>query len=167
MQFYASDKTAEMLYERTGPLLNLNNSRVSMSVLFNETRDNALVGSVMYDVQPRLLTGVTLSFGSQVYAGLLAIENTDIIGLAAGIEAAYQLPTNLLPLQLRAAASYAPDILTFGQADRIIDWSVRAGLAFTDNIDGFVGVRYLQFDTRPGDRELDKRAHMGIRWKLK
>ena len=166
MQLYASDKAAEVLYERSGPVFNLNNSRASASFLFNEKRDNALTGSIMYDVEPEFFPGLTLSFGSKLYAGLLSVENTDVVGLAASIEAGYQIPIRQFPLKLSAAVNYAPDILTFGQSDRIIDWNVRAGLALTKNIVGFVGLRFLQFDTRPGDRELDKKAHLGIRWNL-
>jgi hypothetical protein len=62
--------------------------------------------------------------------------------------------------------NYAPDILTFGQSDRIFDWHARAELPLTKSISGFVGVRFLQFDTRPGDRELDKKVHIGVRWLL-
>ena len=166
MQVYASDKAAEVLYERSGPVFSLNNSRASASFLFNEIRDNAIIGSIMYDAEPEFIPGVTLSFGSKLFAGLLAVENADVVGLAASIEAAYQFPIRQFPLKLSAAASYAPDILTFGQSDRIIDWNVRSSLALTKNIDGFVGLRFLQFDTRPGDRELDKKIHLGIRWNL-
>ena len=166
MQVYASDDTAEVLYEKSGPVFNLNNSRASISLLFTEERDNALTGSLMYDAEPDYFPGLTLSFGSKLFAGLLGVENADVVGLAASIQAMYKLPVRQFPLQLSAAISYAPDILTFGQADRIIDWNVRSGLALTKNIDGFVGLRFLQFDTRPGDRELDKQVHLGIRWKL-
>ena len=166
MQLYASDDTAELLYERSEPVLNLNNSRASVSLLFNEKRDNAITGSLMYDVEPEFFSGLTVSFGSKLFAGLLGIENADVVGLGARIEAAYKLPVRQFPLKLSASMSYAPDILTFGQADRIIDWNVRSGLALTKNIDGFVGLRFLQFDTRPGDRELDKQIHLGIRWAL-
>ena len=166
MQLYASDDTAELMYERAEPVFNLNNSRASVSFLFNEKRDNTITGSLMYDAEPEFFSGLTLSFGTKLYAGLLSIENADVVGLAASIEAAYKLPVRQFPLKLSASVSYAPDILTFGQADRIIDWNVRSGLALTKNIDGFVGLRFLQFDTRPGDRELDKKIHVGIRWAL-
>lgn len=166
IQFYASDKTAELLYERGSSVLNLDNSRATASFLFSEKRDNALTAAVMFDQNTINVPDFNLSFGATLYAGLLAIENADVVGLAATIEAAYQFPVERLPLRITAGISYAPDILTFGQSDRIVDWNVRAGLPLTDSIDGFVGYRYLQFDTRPGDRELDKRVHFGLRWHL-
>lgn len=166
MQLYASDKTAELTYRRMGPAFNMNNSRTSIGFLFNEGRDNVITGAIMYDAQPEFFPGLSLSFGAKGYAGLLGMENADVVGLAAAIEAAYALPIRQLPLVFSAEISYAPDIFTFGQSDRIIDWNVRSSLKLTDNIEGFVGLRFLQFDTRPGDRELDKRVHLGIRWSL-
>lgn len=166
VQFYASDKSAELLYEVQRPVFNLNKSRAYASILFTEERDNALAGSILFDTDLKFIPGLTLSFGSKVFAGLLAIENADVFGLAASIEAAYLLPVKRFPVNLIAAVNYAPDILTFGQSDRIFDWHVRAELPLTKNISGFVGARFLQFDTRPGDRELDKKVHIGVRWLL-
>ena len=166
VQFYASDKSAELLYEVQGSVFNLNNSRAYASFLFTEERDNALTGSILYDTDLDVFPGLTLSFGTKAFAGLLSLEDADVFGLAVSIEAAYLLPVRQFPLNLTAAANYAPDILTFGLSDRIFDWHVRAGLPLTDNIEGFVGLRFLQFDTQVGDRELDKRLHIGVRWAL-
>ena len=162
--FYASDKTAEITFERHKPVFGLENNRASASFLFNEERDNAITGAIMFDAKPSFLDGIELSFGTRAYAGLLSVENNDVFGLAASIGASYVLPIQDFPLKMSAEWSYAPDILTFGQSDRIFDWNVRAGLPLAKNINGFVGFRFLQFDTRPGDRELDKRVHIGIRW---
>ncbi len=166
MEFYSSDKAAELTYEKTGSVLGLNNTRARAGFLITEERDNVLTGAVMYDVQPKFFPGFKLAFGSKVYAGLLGVENTDVVAFAANIEVGYQFPIKQFPLDLGASLGYAPDILTFGQSDRVIDWTVRAGLGLTDNIDGFVGLRFFEFDTRPGDRKLDQQAHIGIRWKL-
>ena len=137
-----------------------------MSFLFNEERDNVLTASVLYDVDWVTTAGMRLSFGTRVYAGLLSIENADVFGIGANIEAGYVLPLEKFPLALTAGLGYAPDILTFGQADRIFDWNVRAGLPLTSSVDAFVGIRFLQFDTRPGDRELDDQIHIGFRWTM-
>lgn len=166
IQFYTSDKSAELTYDKLGPAFGLNSSRASAGFLFNEERDNVLTGTLMYDVAWVTAPSLRLSFGTRAYAGLLSIENADVFGIAAILEAAYTLPLKQFPLALTAGVGYAPDILTFGQADRIIDWHVRAGLPLTKSVDAFAGLRFLQFDTRPGDRELDDQIHIGIRWKL-
>lgn len=166
-QFYSSDKAAELTYEKSGSVFGLDNDRASLGFLMNEERDNAVTASIMFDASQTLVNGLRLSFGPQVIAGLLSVENSDVIGFAAGIEALYELPVKKFPLRLSTSLSYAPDILTFGQSDRIIDWNVRAGLPLTSNITGFIGARYLQFDTRPGERKLDQQVHIGIRWSSK
>lgn len=163
-QFYSSDKAAELSYERNGSVFGLNNKRALVSFLLNEERDNAVTAAILYDVASSPVRGLQLSFGPKLIAGLLSIENADVIGLAANIEAMYTAPIKKFPLRLTTGFSYAPDIMTFGQSDRIIDWNVRVGLPLTSNIDGFVGARYLQFDTRPGERKLDQQVHIGIRW---
>lgn len=165
IQFYASDKAAELRLEQTN-VLSLPDSRLRVGALFNEVRDNALIGALLFDTQPADIDNLTVSFGASVYAGLLAIENNDVIGIGAMAEGSYRFPVAEFPLTLSAGLGYAPDILTFGQSDRIFDWNVRASLPLTEQITGFAGVRYLQFDTRPGERELDRRVHLGIRWAL-
>jgi len=166
MEFYASDKAAELTYERAGSVLGLNNTRARVGFLISEERDNVLTGAVMYDVKPKFFPGFKVAFGSKIYAGLLGLENADVVALAANISVGYKFPIKQFPLDLGASLGYAPDILTFGQSDRVFDWTVRAGLGLTDNIDGFVGLRFFQFDTRPGERNIDQQAHLGIRWKL-
>lgn len=164
-QIYASDKSAELLYERQGSVLGLNNSHSNVGIVISEERDSAVTGAVMFNAQPEFLANINFAFGLRGYVALLGQENNDIFGVGANIEASYELPIDQLPLQLSAEFGYVPDILAFGQADRIFDWNVRAGLALTDNVDAFVGFRFLQFDTRPGDQELDDHVHLGITWR--
>lgn len=166
MDFYASDKAAEIRYFRDSSVINIADGRINVGFLFNEKRDNVFSGGIVLDSRLSWLPGASLSFGGRLYAGLLAIENADVFGLAPGVEAAYELPVRQFPLQLEASFYYAPDIISFGQSDRIFDWHVRAGIKLRESIVGFVGLRYLEFDTRPGDRKLDNRVHVGVRWHM-
>ena len=167
IELYASDDTAEALYEVKGPLLGLRNDRASASFLISEERDNILAGSVLYDSNLDIFPGLSVAFGTKAYIALLGPENNDVFGVGVSVEAGYLFPVRQFPLYLSGAFTYAPDILTFGQADRVIDWHARAALPLTDNIDGFVGFRFLQFeDTLPGDREVDEQLHIGVRWAL-
>ncbi len=165
-QFYASDKTAELMYVKQGSVFDLDNSYSSLSFLFSEERDNAITGSVMFEADPKILDGLNLYFGFKSIAGLLGIENNDVLGVGVNLAATYDFPIKQFPLQFSAEIGYIPDILTFGQSDRIIDGNVRAGLPLTEKLVGFVGLRFLQFDTRPGEREVDDKVHIGFRWNL-
>ncbi len=164
-QIYASDKTAELRYQRQGPVLGLGNSYANVGFLVSEERDSALTGSIMFNAQSDLLSQFNFSFGIKTYVGLLGQENNDIFGIGGSIAASYQLPIEQVPLKFSAEFGYVPDIFAFGQSDRIFDWNVRAGVPLTENIDGYVGFRFLQFDTRPGDQELDDHFHIGITWR--
>lgn len=165
-EFYASDKAAQLEYVRDSSLLNVENGQISLSFLFDEQRDLVLTGGLVVDSTPVFLPGVTFSFGGKVYAALLGSENFDIFGLGLGLEAAYELPVKQFPLQLDAAFYYAPDILSFGQSDRIFDWQVNAGMRLRETVVAFVGYRYVQFDTRPGNQTPDNSVHVGIRWNM-
>lgn len=164
--FYASDKTLQFRYERGSEMINIDDGRVNLAFLMNEERDNVFILGVDLDTKPDHIPGVKMAFGGKVYAGLLGFENADVFGLGFGLDASYDFPIKQFPLVLSASIYYAPDILTFGQSDRIIDWQVDASLPLRESIEGYVGIRFLQFDTRPGDRELDNQVHIGFRWAL-
>lgn len=161
---YASDKAANVLYERDATPANLDDGRIGIGFLFSEERDNVFTANLMLDVHPDLVPSVRFSTGVRAYAALLGAENQDVVGVGLGVEGAYQLPSALLPLEVSAGFFYTPDVFVFGQSDRIIDYNVRAGFQLRDSLHGFVGLRFLQFDTRPGDREVDDKIHVGLRW---
>lgn len=165
-ELYASDKTVQARYDRDSEVVKVDNGRYHAAFLFNENRDLLFTSGLNIDAQPDFLPGVTFSVGGKGYAALLARENSDVVGLGFGLEAGYVLPLKRFPLQIDLGVYYAPDILTFGQSDRIIDWQARVGVALTDKMEVFVGHRYLQFDTRPGEEKLDNKVHIGLRWLL-
>ncbi len=166
LDLYFSDKVGNLEYERSSSVINVDNGRVNAGFLFSEERDTVFSGSVMLDSDEGLLPGVRLSFGSRGYVALLGVENADVFGLALGVEAELTVPVKSLPLRLSASYFYAPDVLAFGDADRIFDWDINVGLQIRDSVMVYTGVRYLQMDTRPGKREVDDRLHVGVRWTL-
>lgn len=173
-QFYASNEALEFTYERYGPLPVFDNTRTTGSFIFSESRDLALIAGAFYDFQPDFLHGVELSFGVKAYAILLGIEDQDTISIGGAVEGLYRLPVENIPLPyienfpliVSAGLGVAPDILSFGNSDRIIDWFARVGIRATDTVDVFFGFRFLQVNTQPGDTEIDDRFHLGVKWKL-
>ena len=173
-QFYASDKAAQFTYERFTPLFNWGNSRITGSFLFSETRDITVVGGVFWDLGEQILPGLEFSAGFKTYGSLIGIENQDAISFGGAIEALYPLTSipvvgqyiEGFPLTLGGGIGIAPDILSFGEADRVFDWYARVGLRASESVDVFFGFRFLQFDTQAGDTEVDDRFHLGVKWKL-
>ena len=162
VNLYISEKVLSAKYERPADMLKVKNGRVHAAGIYSETRDLVVHGGLAVDSD--LTQAVRLSFGTRAYIALLEAENDDVFATALGLEAAYNLPFQKLPLELAASFYYAPDILTFGAADRAVDAQVDVAFPLRPNSALFAGARYLQADTTPEDREVDNRLHMGIRW---
>lgn len=161
-----SDDVANVTYQNDADSLGVDQGRVQAGFLLSEQRDIIFSGTLLLDTRPGLVPQVRLSAGARGYAALLGAENRDAVAFGLGVEGAYTLPVRVLPLELTASAFYAPDVLSFGQADRIIDWNVDVGLQLRDQLAAFAGLRFLQVDTRPGSREVEDEVHIGVRWTL-
>ncbi len=60
---------------------------------------------------------------------------------------------------------YAPDILTFGDADDVLDFNVRYEVQFIPRAVGLVGYRLLDFDRdEAGDDEIVENVQLGLRF---
>jgi hypothetical protein len=162
LTLYFSEKVISPQFERNAERIGLDKARMQLGFLVSEERDSVLQGGLSVDSE--FASSLRLSFGTRAYIALLGIENTDTFATAFGVEAAYKLPFKALPLDFGASFYYAPDILTFGSGDRVIDTQVGVSLPFRSQLALFGGIRYLQVDTRPEDREIDNRAHLGLRW---
>lgn len=159
---YLSDRVVFAQYDRSASQFNLENARANVGLLYSEERDTVFQGGLAVDTS--LLETIRISFGARAYAAILGAENTDAVALGPGVEAAYLLPLKALPLELAGSLYFAPDILTFGAGDNILDWQVDVTLPIRNQLSVFGGLRFLQLDTRPNDAEVDNRVHLGIRW---
>ena len=166
-ELYLSDKVAFGMYERNASerFESIDEGRLHLGLLYGEARDTVFQGGLAVDTS--LTDLFRLSVGGRGYVGLLGDENEDTIAAALGAEAAYILPFEKLPLEFGASIYYAPDILTFGTSDRVIDTRFGVALPVRPQLSVFTGARFLQFDTRPGDEEVDNRIHLGVRWDFK
>lgn len=159
---YLSEKVAFAQYETSATRFKVKNGRAHVATLYSEQRDSVLHGGLALDAS--FASSFRLSFGTRAYIALLNTENTDAFAAAVGVEAAYNLPFKALPLEFAASIYYAPDILTFGASDRAVDAQIDFAFPLRAQSSLFAGARFLQVDTRPEDREIDNRVHMGIRW---
>lgn len=160
---YLSDKV--LFAQREEKSKRLDRARTHFGILLSEERDTVLQGGLAVDTS--FSKSFRLSFGARTYVALLEAENTDIVAAAVGAETAYKLPFKKLPLEFGASTYYAPDVLTFGAGDRVFDTQFDITLPVRDQLSVFGGVRYLSFDTRPDDREVDNQTHLGLRWDFK
>ena len=163
---YLSDRVAFVHFERNAARYDFEQARIGVGFLVSEERDTLFQMGLALDAPGDLVPNIRLSVGTRAYIALIGEENNDAFAAGLGIEAAYQLPFEKLPLELSTAFYYAPDVLTFGQGDRIVDWAIDVTLPFRPRLSVFTGLRFLQVDTRPDDVEIDNRWHVGIRWDL-
>lgn len=163
---YLSDQVLFLGFERNAARYDIEQARASVGFLFSEERDTVFQIGMALDAPGTLVRNVRLSIGTRAYVSLIGEENNDAFAAAFGLEAAFFIPSKKLPLELGTSFYYAPDVLTFGQGDRVVDWTIGVSMPFRPKLAVFAGIRYLQIDTRPDDREIDNRFHLGIRWEL-
>jgi hypothetical protein len=159
---YLSEKVAFAQYERSAEKFDIDRARTHVAFLYSEERDSIFQGGLALDTS--FTSSLRLSFGTRAYVALLNQENTDTFAASFGAETAYRLPFKAVPLEFGASLYYAPDILTFGVGDRVIDAQLDLTLPVRSQLSVFGGIRFLQVDTRPDDREVDNRVHLGVRW---
>ncbi len=164
IELFVSDDAAQISLIAAGANTSSEDARYRFSFLTTEQRDNVFMLDVKIQARRLFSEDINLQLGTRVYAGILSEENTDAVGLAPGFEVSYEYPTDRFPLYLSAGGYIAPDVFTFGDANRIFEYFGRVGLRVSDSLTGFVGFRFLRFDTDPDETEVDDELHIGIRW---
>lgn len=161
-----TDDTFEGRYFTDGGLVGLGGSSLVLGLLFSTDRDLVGQGQLM---MPGLLRGwgpdfLTLSLGVKAHLGLLADPDEEVFDLAPGAEARIALPFDT-PMAVVASVFYAPDILTFGDADSALDFNLRYEVQFLEHATGFVGYRLLEFDRDGGgDDDIVDSFQFGLRF---
>lgn len=138
---------------------------VGFGVFLNEDRDLILSGE--YFVEADRLGGrrLVIKGGPVAYGAMLGEENMDVFSIALGVEARFEL-LRRQEVFVVARFAYAPDVLTFGTADNLTDFTGRIEAALTDRVAGFVGYRLFEFDLLEGEREVEDSLHLGIRYEF-
>lgn len=151
-------------YFTGGGLLGIDEARGHVGFYFSDNRD--LIGNVglMSDPVSLFKEGFTLSAGGRGYLALLSSPNDDVFGFAPGLEARYTLPV-AHPMAVVGNLFYAPDILTFGDAESIVDLDLRYEAQLVPNAVGFIGYREFRFDSdEGGDKKAASEIQLGGRF---
>lgn len=169
LELYASEKALQFTYNQDLTLMDAPGNRLQMGVFFDEDRD--IIGSVAV-VMPGLLRDLmpiplSFSFGAKVLLALLndpAAE--DVVALAPGAGAHLDIPIDIgRPMYVDAEVYYAPEILVFGDAENVTDFTSRFNLDVMPRLTAFVGYRVLRFDLEDsGHTDYEDNFHVGIRY---
>jgi hypothetical protein len=146
-----SDETVQLRYVDTSDFLDVEDSRLSGAFFLSEDRDVVLSAGAQFPTDLEL-GPLSFTFGPQVYAALLDEENSDIIALSLGVEMRLDVIPSL-GVAVAGQAHYAPDVLTFGSADNIVDLSARLEVGLADRLILFGGIRLFEFDLIEGEGE--------------
>jgi hypothetical protein len=166
IEAYISNKALQGMYTRRVDMGEFGHNEARVGFFINEERDLILIGDLLVDVgraQQRPQWG--LQVGPRVYGALLSnLDNDDVFAVSLGGRLSYFLGRNRTT-SLSIAAFYAPEIITFGNADNVSDVAVQFSTRLTATTRVFVGYRTFQF-ALPGDndRKVDRGGHVGIAW---
>ncbi|MBX5459921.1 MAG: hypothetical protein IRZ28_02415 [Steroidobacteraceae bacterium] len=166
LELALSEETAQIRYLDSTTIAGQANSEVAYALFLSEDRD--VVGSAGVMMDTDLDFGpLEVKLGPQAYAGLLQDENNDVFALAIGA----QLRFNLIPerdLALTGYAFYSPDVLTFGSADNLTDFMVRAEIRLGKRVEGFAGYRWFELDLLERQtRRLQNELFLGLSYELR
>ena len=161
-----SNDTLQLRYIGSGEAVGVGGSRLTGAFFLSEERDIVLTGGLLFPAEFNI-DRLFLSFGPQLYAALLEEENNDVMAISVGAEARYVLMPSI-GLALAGQAYYAPDILTFGSADKLMDLSARVEFAFASRAFVFGGMRWFEFDLTEGggERTLQEEVFVGFGYRL-
>lgn len=161
-----SNETLQLRYLSRGEQMGSDRSRIGGTFFLSEERDIVLSTDLMFPAQWDI-ERFSILFGPRVYAALLEDENNDVMSVAVGAEMRLMLHREM-GLALSGQAFHAPDILTFGSADKLTDLSARIELAVAPRVVVFGGMRWFEFDLvdNQGERTLQEELFVGFGYRL-
>lgn len=162
IEAYLSENAMQVLYGRQLDVGELGTNQARVGVFLNEDRDLIGIADMLFDVgEPNRRPYWSLQVGPRAYGALMTIENQDVFAIALGGRLSYYLGRSRQSA-ISLTAFYAPDIVTFGNADNIKDVTVTVETRLSESTNVFLGYRVFEFDLDV-DREVDDNVHLGVR----
>ena len=159
-----SDETLQLRYVDDGD--RGAGSRVTGGFFLSEERDIVLTAGMIF---PSGLDDnrLQINFGPRAYAALLEEENEDVMAVSLGAEFRFELDRDS-GFAVAGEAYYAPDILTFGAANNLMDLSARLEIRLQQRLTVFGGMRWFEFDLAEGEatRTLQEELFVGVGWRF-
>lgn len=165
-QVQLGNDTLQLKYISGGKKVGIDNSRLSGAFFLSEDRDIVLSAGLVFPVDFDF-GRLSVLVGPQVYAALLNEENNDVMALSLGAELRFVLDKDL-DLAVAGYAYFAPDIVTFGSADNLTDLSAQVEIPLSDQMKGFAGMRWFEFDLTEGggSQTLQEEIFVGIGYRF-
>ena len=159
-----SDETLQLRYVDDGD--RGAGGRLTGGFFLSEERDIVLTAGMNF---PSGLdyNRLQINFGPRGYAALLEEENEDVFAVSLGGEVRFEIDRDS-GFAVVGEAYYAPDILTFGAANNIMDLSARLEIRLQQRLTVFGGMRWFEFDLAEGEatRTLQEELFAGVGWRF-
>jgi hypothetical protein len=163
IELYISNTALQAQYVRTLDLGDLGPTEARAGFFYNEDRDLIGIADLLTNVGDDVgVRALEVRVGTRLYGMFLAPEDQDVFGISIGGEAQYFIDS-ARTTSVMLGLFYAPDIATFGQADNVVDVTLRFMTRLRNGFDVFVGFRSLNVEIDPSDRNVDDNLHLGFR----
>jgi hypothetical protein len=171
LQIFASENTIQLDYINDIRLMDMEGNKLSFGIFLDEDRD--IIGNATVIIpgqfKDQMPIPLSFSFGGKAYLALLnEPENEDVFALAPGVGARFDIPIDIgMPMNINADLFYAPEILVFGDAKDVLEFTTRFEIDLFPQLTGFAGYRILRFDIEgTGTKDFDDRLHIGLRYRF-
>ena len=161
-----SNDTLELKYITSGSKVGVEDSRFSGAFFLSEDRDIVLSAGLVFPLDFNF-GRLSLLVGPQVYAALLNEENNDVMAVSLGAELRFVI-NEARDFAIAGHAYYAPDIITFGSADNLTDFSAQAEIQIAEQMKAFAGMRWFEFDLTEGGgtQTLQDEVYVGLGYRF-
>jgi len=109
--------------------------------LYNDEKDNFFYAGLKTEGQ---IIGADIPVNFALFVDV--VHTKDNTALPIGIAASGFFQQFQLPVFVRAEAAYAPEVLSFDEAERFTEFKIETGVRFIVNGELFVGYRNIRFD---------------------
>ncbi len=140
-------------------------AEMGVGAFFNDEND-AVVTGILHVMGPPADGFSPLQFGAGGKGFLMHLDEPDtstVAALTLGFSSRLTLPSHV-PQALTARVHLAPNITSFGKAERVLEAVLRYELNFTPLASAFIGYRSLRvrLEDEP-THTLDRSLHIGVR----
>jgi hypothetical protein len=159
-----SKETAQFTFRSDSSLIGWGGADLGLGLFFNEDDDFIGTFSLLQMRQASEENPLTFGVGVKAYLGRLDDPDANALGLAIGGQIRYTIP-GTMPMAIYLEGHYAPEITSFADIDRILDYSFGFQIEALPQTIAFVGVRRFEFELDNGaDYDADdSNIHIGVR----
>ncbi|MDO6460872.1 YfaZ family outer membrane protein [Granulosicoccaceae sp. 1_MG-2023] len=159
-----SNESANLAVDFTPPGAVAASTVANLGGIYNENHDLIFFGTLMARGSREFDRNyVTLGAGLKAYGGSVDELDQSVGALAIGGELGVVLVPSANPIDMLLQGFVAPSITTFGDTEKLVEFSAKLRVEIVRSARAYVGYRLMQVDTEDyDDIEIDDNIHVGI-----